>query len=232
MKNASVAVLLLCLVCAFAAVPASADSAYSSGPGNYTSNAWTINYGYSVSDEFTLSTAAAVTGVTFDVWTAPGDTMTSIDWSIGPSAYSAPFATAGTTQTLDELSNPTGYTIDTESFSVPSLSLGAGTYFLTLQNAVVANGDPIFWDENDGSSIGYESAVGSIGALDCSEIGNCGLSGGETFTLVGNLDPVPEPSSFLLLGSGLFGMAGGLYRKIRASRSSGFTMDVPRADNN
>jgi hypothetical protein len=40
--------------------------------------------------------------------------------------------------------------------------------------------------------------------------------GSETFALYGSSSPVPEPSSFLLLGSGLAGLVGVIKRKLMA----------------
>ena len=195
MKKMYLAALLLGLLGVLAAVPASADTTlYSNGPGNYGLDAWTINYGNSVTDSFTISQDATILGATFDVWASPGDTLASVDWSIGISQYGGTVTTASTTGAFVE-TNAYGYNIYTESFSIPNLSLAAGTYWFTLQNAIVPGGDPIYWDENDGPSLGYSSSVGSIGDYDAANGYGTGLSGSETFTLTAT----PEPSSFLLL---------------------------------
>ena len=82
------------------------------------------------------------------------------------------------------------------------------TYWLNLQNAVISSGDPVFWDENSGKgctsngcpSSASESAVGTIPS--------------EAFTINPGSGTVPEPSSIMLFGSGILGLAGLLRRKL------------------
>src|SRR5208282_178345 len=52
---------------------------YENGPVNGTVDAWTINFGYVVSDSFT---GGSVTRFDIGVWEFPGDVMTSVQWSI------------------------------------------------------------------------------------------------------------------------------------------------------
>ena len=54
---------------------------YENGPVNGTTDAWTINFGYIVSDTFVPSDGS-VTGFDLYVWEFPGDIMTSVQWSI------------------------------------------------------------------------------------------------------------------------------------------------------
>jgi hypothetical protein len=228
MKRAFFSALFLGLLGAIAAVPASADLlVYNSGPGNFGTSAlgagaWTISeynsVDYTVSNWFTLPGNSTISGATFGVWLTTGDSLSSVDWAFDDTTVygnDQGSGTAGTTGT--PVGTPSGgFSYYTESFSLPDLSLPAGTYYFTLSNALASNGDAAYWDENDGSSIGYAAGFGSIGAYDCKNSYGCGLSGGETFTLEGTTTITPEPSSFLLLGSGLAGLAGLLKRKIRA----------------
>ena len=208
-KSAILSVLVLGLAAALAAAPAFATNVlYGNGSSTYTVDGWTFgpaSYGYKVTDSFPLLSSSTVTGANFDVWLFPGDTLSSVDWLITTGPFSGTTegsGTASTTNTSIEI-NEYGYDIDEESFSISSLSLGAGTYWLQLKNGVVPNGDPVYWDESDGPSLAQENEVGKIGS--------------ETFQILGDTGPVvPEPSSFLLLGSGLAGLAGLLKRKFRA----------------
>src|SRR5271165_5059158 len=80
MTTRIVALTILCL--ALAAVPASAQNwTYDNVPINGTTDAWTINFGYIVSDTF-VAGGASVTGFAFGTFQFPGDVMLSVDWSI------------------------------------------------------------------------------------------------------------------------------------------------------
>ncbi len=101
--------------------------------------------------------------------------------------------------------NGFGYNVDrltASGLNVPEL--GGVTYWLSLQNAVVSSGDPVFWDENSGPSSASESSVGTIPS-EAFTINTSGGGGGGT---------TPEPSSIMLFGSGILGLAGVLRRKL------------------
>ena len=86
MRTASLTVLVLCL----AALPAMAAN-YDNGPVNGQVDAWTINFGFSVSDSLQLS--GQVTGLAFYAWVIPGDTISNVEVQFG----SAPSATTCST---------------------------------------------------------------------------------------------------------------------------------------
>ena len=219
MRIASLTILCLAL----ATIPAWAQNwSYDNGPINGTTDAWTINFGYIVSDTF-VAGGNNVTGFSFAVWEFSGDSLTSVDWSItsaenGGTVYGSGTATkggngpggGGLTDTFVS-SNQYGYDVDMIGVTKLNVPLGGGsspgsTYWLNLQNAVVPSGDPVFWDENSGKGCGgsgcpssaSESAVGTIPS--------------ESFTIGGG--STPEPSSIMLFGSGILGLAGVLRRKL------------------
>jgi hypothetical protein len=86
-------------------------------------------------------------------------------------------------------------------FSLPGISLAAGTYWLGLQNEVNTNGTDGHWVINGGplsnwqSDFGYQT--GSYGVV--ADPGQCS----DTFTIYGAKSVTPEPSSLALFGSGM-----------------------------
>ena len=209
MKLRIASLAILCL--ALAAVPAWAD--WDNGPINGTTDAWTINFGYIVSDSY-ISDGSNVTGFAFGVWEFPGDTLSSVDWSItsqenGGTVFGS--GTASGANLADKLISTNQYGYDIDLITVKGLNVAevkGATYWLNLQNASVPSGDPVYWDENSGVGCGgtgcpakaSESALGTIPS--------------EAFTISSGTGTVPEASSIMLFGSGILGLAGILRRKL------------------
>ena len=206
-----IALLILCL--ALAAVPASAQMwSYDNGPINGTIDAYTINFGYIVSDTF-VAGGSSVNGFSFGTFQFPGDIMLSVDWSITSSENGGTVFGSGTASgnnLTDKFlsANQFGYYINEITVTGLNASVTSGTtYWLNLQNAVILTGDPVFWDENSGvgcmskgcPSLASDSSYGTIAS--------------ESFTINGG-GSTPEPTSIMLLASGALGLAGVLRRKL------------------
>jgi hypothetical protein len=190
---------------AIAVVPASADvPLYSNGPINGTYGGWDIFGGQAISDSFFLSSASTVTGVDFGAWTSTGDSVTSVQWSIGttPGDGSLGGGVANTTDTF--LFNNSGvYDIASDTFSTGNISLGAGTYYLTLQNSTTASGTgESFWDINNGPSLGFYSQGGGYSSLSPYSNGGTGSSAFDIQGPGGTVTPEPGSYAALILGFG------------------------------
>jgi hypothetical protein len=86
---------MLCLFLALIPAPAQ-TTLYSNGPINGTIDAWTINFGYVVSDTFDLSAASTITGFDLGVWEFPGDKALTVGWSITSSEFGGASYGSGT----------------------------------------------------------------------------------------------------------------------------------------
>ena len=210
MRIVSLSLLALCL----AAVPAAAQVVYSNGPINGTTDAWSINDPYVVSDSFVVpGGGASINGLIFGAWLVPGSLLMSAQISITSSEF-------GGTSYFDQVVNFTesgcsgnqyGYNVCTETSSAfGPVNLAAGTYWLNLENANAGLDAPVYWDENSGPSSASESSVGTIPSESFTILGNSTTS--STTTSSGGT--VPEPSSIMLFGSGILGLAGVLRRKL------------------
>lgn len=209
--------IALCLLATLMLIAsASADVIYENGPANGNAYAWQINFGFIVSDTFYLPQNNVVSGIGFDAWLYPGDTLLSAELSITS-------AENGGTVYFDQVlsaeqgscaPNSLGYSVCTEGLALgEGLHLNAGTYWINLSNALATNNDPVYWDENSG--IGCHSP----GCPSQASENDLGTIPSESFVVVGgtsttSTSSVPEPTSILMLVSGLAAAAGLLRRKV------------------
>jgi PEP-CTERM motif len=218
---------ILCLM--LASIPASAQATlYDNGPINGNADTWQVNFGYVVSDSFTLSgipndnhldarVNSELENFTAGVWELPGDKALTVDWSITSQENGGTVFGSGTANVTDTFIsvNEYGYNIDKLTASGLNVTLDPGTYWLNLQNAATATGDPIYWDENSGVGCGGSDGHGADCPSQASESA-LGTVPAEAFTIQGTLDSggsTPEPSSLALFGSGVLGIGGLLRRR-------------------
>ena len=196
-----------------ASVPSLAQmDLYDNGPTDGFDLGWTLNFGFAVSDQFTLTSQQLVNGFTFAAWLFPGDTLQSAEVSITSSEF-------GGTTFYDNTVNFTtgscfsngGFNVCNETASLQTfLPLDAGSYWLNLSNAAVPSGDPVYWDMNSGPSLASENSEGTIPSESFTILGGSGPGTGPGT----GADTTPEPASIMLFGSGALGVAGMLRRKL------------------
>src|SRR5271167_1174941 len=148
---------------------------YENGPLNGTANAWSINDGYIVSDSFVPS-EGSVGGFDIYLWEFPGDSVTSLDWSITTQPNGGTILGSGTvsgSNLTDKFISTNQYSYDIDKISATGLDVNVtsgNTYWINLQNAVSQEGNPVYWDENSGvgcqsqgcPSQAYQNDTGTI----------------------------------------------------------------------
>lgn len=187
------------------------DTLYNNGPANGTIAGWTISSPYVVGDTFTLTSNDTITGFEFAIWYFAGDDPSTVSWAITSAADGGTVYGIGTASVSNTFlfTNADGYDVGEETVSGLDVPETAGTYWLNLGDAAATNGDPLYWDENDGvgcTSPGCPSTAWS---------NTTGTIGSESFAIVGNATPIPEPGSMALLGSGLLVLGGVLRGRFR-----------------
>jgi len=173
---------------------------YTDGAINGTIGAYDINASFSdeVTDSFTISSSSTVTGVSnIGLWVFSGDTLETLSWVIstspdGGGTVEGSGAGVTLTKSLFLSDNSFGYDVYSASFSVSSVVLSAGTYYLELENAISSEDKAVAWDANNGSSTADQNGTSSISA--------------ESFQIDGTVN-APEASSAVLFVIGLAGLA-------------------------
>ena len=214
MKRRVASFFLLASCLALAAVTCTAQTVYTNGPINGNFDAFTINFGFIVSDTFNVTNnGTTLTGFSFGAWLFPGDTVTSAELSITSDEQGGTSFFDGTVNFTQGscVTNLFGFNVCNETGNITGgPTLNAGTYWLNLQNASVPDGDPTFWDANSGPSNASENADGSIPSEAFTVLGTTTATTSSTSTT----STVPEPSSILLVGAGVVGLAGFVRRRL------------------
>jgi hypothetical protein len=228
MKHRSVVLTLPCLVfvcVALAVIPASACPLYTCGwvngycipcsYGNGFLNGGVTGWNFtndSVSNTFHPSGGTVVSGFGIGAWETPGDTLSSLDWSVADSngnVLAAGTASRANLVDLHLFTNQYGYNIDSITVSGLAVALFGGSYWLNLTNAITLNGDPV-WDQNSG--VGCPGNNGLGGGCPSSALDSAvGSIPSEAFYIAA---PTPEPSSILLVGWGILGLVGVVRRRL------------------
>ena len=235
MKMRITSLPLLAILCLTLSAPAFAQTIFVSGPidGNQTGLFITgPNYPnfkgsfQDISDGFFPTNPGTPTTLEFGEWIASGFTPSSISYELGSTAFGADVGLGNTVQNSANsqflFTNGFGYDIYDVTIPVTGPVMNTTTqYWVTLSNATdAANSGTEAWDYNGGPATCNYRQSGT-------NLGPCGSGAGilaehttpqdgegESFTISGSQATTPEPSSSILFGSGILGLAGILRRKL------------------
>jgi hypothetical protein len=182
-----------------------------------------------LAEDFTLTQAATLNLVRFwNSQTSPDCCYAgSITWGIysnGDAKPGVPLAgPTNTTAVTRTLTGAVGRTEYQNDVALPSVLLSPGTYWLALHNGPLApNGFlSFFWEWHSASSGDTSAQCDPSSTVTCLSTTDWHTASNQEydFQLYGDAVVAPEPSTLLLLGSALPGLAGVLIHRRRESRS-------------
>src|ERR1017187_6909050 len=197
---------------------------YSEGPIDGTTNSFFVtgpnlpNFLGSVQDisnGFVAANTAAATHLEWGEWSVGAPT--SFAYSLSASAFGNELGGGTVAQNAGNstllFTNGYGYGVYDVKVPISSSLMTAGSiYWLSISNATDASADGTQGWDIPGYPVGGPATCNF--RQSGTNYGGCGV-GGESFTLGACcVPPVPEPSSILLFGSGILGVAGILRRKL------------------
>ena len=186
-----------------------AQDIYDNGPINGNTDAWTINFGFVVSDTFNVSNNnTTITGCSFGMWLFSGDTLTSAELSITSGENSG-------TSYFDQTVNFTQGACTSQPVRLQRLHREHHVQRPDAQcRHLLAEPAECQRTQRRPGLLGRElrpvAGLGELGWLD--SFGS--LHASRQRRPPPPPDSVPEPSSIMLFGSGILGLAGILRRKL------------------
>jgi len=166
------------------AVPAAGQQVlYNNGPdGNV--GYYHVNFGAAVSNSFTLSRGASLSGVTLTIYCVNDENQPMrVKWSITSEPFGGTVKAEGLVN-LTELGDfyPTRFRFYAwpMGFALPNITLPAGTYYLQIQDVITHWYTFAFWAQSsEGDSAAYYEPIGQNGAGGISSVPS------ETFAILG-----------------------------------------------
>ena|ERR1035437_2169686 len=130
MKMRIASLLLLTIGCLMLAVaPATASILYANEPDGcgilcYEADGWTINFGFSVSDSFTVPDNSHIQDLHFIYWDpSTTDVLSTVDMAIGSTSFGGTFLTLPVTTNQFLFYNAFGYAIYQANFTLNPISI-------------------------------------------------------------------------------------------------------------
>ncbi|MGA3318732.1 MAG: PEP-CTERM sorting domain-containing protein [Candidatus Korobacteraceae bacterium] len=208
-------ILTLSLTILCLALSANSTTLFTSGPINGNLNGFFVDgpnpgpFEQWLSNGFVDTTSGMANQVSIGLWTL-GGAPTTVSYEIGSTSFGGPGLAVGTgLSNVFLFTNSFGYSIYQTTFNITPTALTAGTtYYLSIGNVNDVGGSQFdAWDdiESPSASCYFQNPSGS---------GGCPTTESEAFTISGGQPTTPEPSSILLFGSGILGLAGVLRRKL------------------
>lgn len=195
---------------------------------------------FAIADDLLVSSSLTFNGIRFYSLSTSGPGFANfsgtLSWFIETSSGTTPNAIPSNTilnsgsasgvsvSVVNTGNTVAGFPVFQLDFSIPTISLGAGTYWLRLKENLPtdpSDGTPVFWAQTNGpiTGNGFRSDTNPVSPTTWDQVDGTNTTNDLSYQLT--FAAVPEPTTWALIGVGTIGTGAYAWRKRRLAIKAG-----------